>query len=293
MYPVQPRAETYGATETIIGTWLKRRARDRLTIATKVAGPSRGMDWMRDGKLDAANIRAAVEGSLRRLATEYIDLYQIHWPGRNVPIFGQTVFDPAKERPSAPLEELLATFGDLIRAGKIRAFGVSNETAWGVCECIKIAERDGLPRVASVQNAYHLMNRSFEQALDEVCFRERVALLAYSPLAFGQLSAKYIDDPRSPGRLNLFPKTWSPRYVRPNTYEGARRYRDLARANGMSPATMALAWCYSRPFVASTIIGATTLEQLRENLDAHSTRLSDEVVAAINTIHAELNNPAQ
>jgi len=293
MYPVQPRAETYGATEKIIGSWLKRQPRDRVILATKVAGPSRGMEWMRNGKLDAENIRAAIELSLRRLGTDYIDLYQIHWPGRNVPVFGQNVFDPTKERPSAPIEELLATFDELSRAGKVRAFGVSNESAWGVCEFVKVAERDGLPRIASIQNAYHLMNRSFEQALDEVCFREKVSLLAYSPLAFGQLSGKYIDDPQAEGRLNRFPKTWSPRYVRPATYAGARRYRDLARANGLSPVALALAWCYSRWFVASTILGATSVTQLREDIDACSIRLTDEVVAAINAIHAEVNNPAQ
>jgi aryl-alcohol dehydrogenase-like predicted oxidoreductase len=293
MYPVQPRAETYGSTEKIIGSWLKRKPRDKVILATKVAGPSRGMDWLRDGKLDPANIASAIEGSLRRLGTDYVDLYQIHWPGRNVPMFGQNVFDPGKERPAATIEELLVTFDKLIRAGKIRALGVSNETAWGICEFTKVAQRDGLPRIASVQNAYHLMNRSFEQGLDEACFRENVSLLAYSPLAFGQLSGKYIDDAQAVGRLNRFPKTWSPRYVRPATYEAARRYRDLARANGMSPATMALAWCSSRWFVASTIIGATSVQQLRENINAHATRLSENVVAEINKIHSELNNPAQ
>jgi aryl-alcohol dehydrogenase-like predicted oxidoreductase len=293
MYPVQPRAETYGATERIIGTWLKRRPRDSVVLATKVAGPSRGMGWIRDGKLDAPNIRAAVETSLRRLGTDYLDLYQIHWPGRNAPMFGQNVFDPTKERPSAPVEELLGAFDQLARVGKVRAFGVSNETAWGLCEFVKVADRDDLPRIASIQNPYHLMNRSFEQGLDEACFREKVSLLAYSPLAFGQLTGKYIDDPQAAGRLNLFPKTWSPRYVRPATYAGARRYRDLARASGLTPFSMALAWCYSRWFVASTILGATSVEQLRQNIDAHATRLSDDVVAAINAIHAELNNPAQ
>jgi aryl-alcohol dehydrogenase-like predicted oxidoreductase len=293
MYPVPPRAETYGASERIIGTWLKRKARDRLILATKVAGPSRGMDWIRDGKLDPANIRAALDASLRRLGTDYVDLYQIHWPGRNVPIFGQNMFDPSKERESASIEELLATFAELIRVGKVRAIGVSNESSWGVCEFVKVAERDRLPRIASIQNAYHLMNRSFEQSLDEVCFREKVGLLAYSPLAFGQLSAKYVDDPQAGGRLNLFPKTWSPRYVRPATYAGALRYRDLARGNGMSPAVMALAWCFSRWFVASTIVGATSIAQLRENVDAYAARLPDHVEASINTIHGELNNPAQ
>jgi aryl-alcohol dehydrogenase-like predicted oxidoreductase len=208
-------------------------------------------------------------------------------------MFGQNTFDPGKERESTSIEELLATFADLIRAGKIRSVGVSNESAWGVCEFIKVAERDGLPRIASIQNAYHLMNRSFEQGLDEVCFRENVSLLAYSPLAFGQLSAKYVNDAQAAGRLNVFPKTWSPRYVRPMTYEGARRYRDLAKESGISPATMALAWCYSRWFVASTIIGATSVDQLREDIDALTVTLPDGLVAAINAIHAELTNPAQ
>src|SRR5882672_9935699 len=293
MYPVQPRAATYGATEKIIGTWLKRQPRDRFIVATKVAGPSRGMDWMRDGRLEPANTTEASDGSLRRLGTDYVDLYQIHWPGRNVPMFGQNVFDPTRERPGAPIEELLATLGKLIRAGKVRAIGVSNETSWGISEFVKVAERDGLPRIASIQNAYSLMNRSFEQSLDETCFREKVALLAYSPLAFGQLTAKYVDDPHAVGRLNLFPKTWSPRYVRPATYEGARLYRDLARAHGVSPTALALAWCYSRWFVACTIIGATSVDQLRENIDAYTTTLSDDVRAAINTIHAGLTNPAQ
>ena len=293
MYPVQPRAETYGATEWIIGTWLRKQPRDSVILATKVAGPSRGMGWIRDGKLDAANVRAAVETSLRRLGTDYIDLYQIHWPGRNAPMFGQNLFDPSKERPSATVEELLGAFDQFARAGKVRVFGVSNETAWGVCEFVKVADRDGLPRIASIQNPYHLMNRSFEQGLDEVCFRENVSLLAYSPLAFGQLTCKYIDDPQVAGRLNLFPKTWSPRYVRPATYAGARRYCDLARASGLAPFAMALAWCYSRWFVASTILGATSVEQLRQDIDACSTKLGDDVVAAINAIHAELNNPAQ
>jgi aryl-alcohol dehydrogenase-like predicted oxidoreductase len=208
-------------------------------------------------------------------------------------MFGQNVFDPGKERPSTSIEELLGTFADLIRVGKIRAIGVSNESSWGVCEYAKVSERDRLPRIASIQNAYHLMNRSFEQSLDEACFRENVSLLAYSPLAFGQLSGKYIDDPQAVGRLNRFPKTWSPRYVRPGTYAGALRYRDLARANGMTPAAMALAWCYSRWFVASTIIGATSIEQLRANIDAYSQRLPDSLVDSINAIHGELNNPAQ
>ena len=187
----------------------------------------------------------------------------------------------------------MMTFDKLIRAGKARAIGVSNETSWGICEFVKVAERDGLPRIASIQNAYNLLNRSFEQSLDEACLRENVALLAYSPLAFGQLSGKYIDDPQVAGRPNHFPKTWSPRYVRPAAYEGARRYRDLARLLGISPTAIALAWCYSRWFVASTIIGATSVDQLRENLDTYATTLSDDVRAETNSIHSGLTNPAQ
>ena len=295
MYPVMPRAETQGLTERYIGTWLKQPGkRQQVILATKVAGPSR-MAWIRDGKgdLDAANIRAAVDTSLQRLQTDVIDLYQLHWPSRNVPIFGQLSFNPQAERNHVAVEATLEVLGELVKAGKIRHIGVSNESAWGVGEFIKQAELRDLPRIVSIQNGYHLANRGFEQALDETCFREQVSLLAYSPLAFGQLTGKYLDDPGASGRLTIFPPTWSPRYLRPTVVEAARRYAALARANGMTPTQLALAWCYTRWFVASTIIGATSMVQLKENIDAAELTLSDEIVAAVNQIHAEITNPGQ
>ena len=295
MYPVMPRAETQGMTETHIGTWLKKSGkRNQIILATKVAGPSR-MSWIRGGKgdLDAFNIRSAVDSSLKRLQTDVIDLYQLHWPSRNVPIFGQVAFDPQVERPHVAIEETLAVLGDLVKEGKIRHIGVSNESAWGVSEFVKQAELNELPRIVSIQNGYHLANRSFENALDETCFRENVGMLAYSPLAFGQLTGKYLDNPAASGRLTIFPPSWSPRYLRPAVREAAQRYATLAHENGMTPTQLALAWCYSRWFVAATIIGATSLAQLAENIDAFEVKLSDEVIAAINKIHIDITNPGQ
>ena len=295
MYPVMPRAETQGMTERFIGSWLKQPGkRQQVILATKVAGPSR-MAWIRDGKgdLDATNIRSAVDTSLQRLQTDVIDLYQLHWPSRNVPIFGQLSFDPQAERAYVAIEDTLRVLGELVKAGKIRHIGVSNESAWGVSEFVKRAEQHGLPRIVSIQNGYHLANRGFEQSLDETCFRENVGLLAYSPLAFGQLTGKYLDGPAPSGRLTIFPPTWSPRYLRPAVLEAARRYAALARANGMTPTELALAWCYTRWFVASTIIGATSLTQLKENIDATELSLADEIVAAVNQIHTEITNPGQ
>ena len=297
MYPVMGRAATQGSTERFIGSWLKQRGRrDELVIASKIAGPNANMDWIRGAAhdLDAANVRAAVETSLQRLQTDYIDLYQIHWPSRNLPIFGANSFNPKRERSSVPIEETLGALGELVKAGKIREIGVSNESSWGVCEYVKLAETRGLPRIATIQNLYNLTARAFETSLlDETCFRSDVSLLAYSPLAFGQLSAKYLDNPNAHGRLTIFPPNWSPRYVRPEVLAATAEYAALARANGMTPAQMALAWCYSRWFVGSTIIGATTLVQLKENIDAAEITLSAEMVAAIDAIHARITNPGQ
>jgi aryl-alcohol dehydrogenase-like predicted oxidoreductase len=296
MYPVMPRAETVNRTEQYIGTWIKQSGkRDQIILATKVAGPSRGMPWIRNGDndLDEKNIRAAVEGSLRRLQTDYIDLYQLHWPSRNAPIFGQKEFDPELERESVAIEATLSVLDSLIKEGKIRHIGVSNETPWGVSEFIKHAERQQQARIISIQNPYHLMNRSYEQGLTETCFREKVGLLAYSPLAFGRLTGKYVDNTQAKGRLTQFPPTWSPRYMRQDVIATSGRYTKLARDFGYTPTQLALAWCYSRWFVASTIIGATNLQQLEENIRATDVKLTDEVVAAINAIHAVAANPAQ
>ena len=297
MYPVMPKPATQGATERFIGSWLKKSGkRAEVVLATKVAGPNPHMLWVRNGRnnLDAANIRSAVDTSLQRLQTDYIDLYQLHWPSRNVPIFGASVFDPEKERECVAIEDTLAVLGQLQQEGKIRHIGVSNESSWGVSEFIKQAELKGLPRIATIQNLYNLTARHYETSLlDETCYREQVGLLAYSPLAFGQLTAKYLDDPQARGRLTIFPPSWSPRYLRPGVLAAVAQYAALARAHGMTPAQLALAWCYTRWFVASTIIGATTLAQLKENIDALGTVLTPEVVAQIDAIHASLPNPGQ
>jgi len=297
LYPVPPSAATQGATERFIGSWLKARGgRDKLVLATKIAGPNGSQGWIRGAKhnLDGAHIRAAVDASLQRLQTDYIDLYQLHWPSRNVPVFGANQFDPRKERGGVPIEDTLRALGDLVKEGKIRHIGVSNESPWGVCEFVKQAEIHGLPRIATVQNLYNLTARAFETTLlDEVCYREQVSLLAYSPLAFGQLSAKYIDDPQARGRLSIYPPTWSPRYLRPAVLDATRDYAALAREHGLLPSQMALAWCYSRWFMGATIIGATTLDQLKENIDAAEIALSDDVVRRIDEIHARITNPGQ
>lgn len=296
MYPVMPRAQTQGRTEEFIGSWLKKSGRrSELILATKVAGPSRGIHWIRNGEndLNARNIRLAIEASLIRLQTDYIDLYQLHWPSRNAPIFGQKQFDPNLERACVAIEETLEVLSALIKEGKIRSIGVSNETSWGVSEFIRHSETRGFARIATIQNAYNLLNRSFEQGLDETCFREDVGLLAYSPLAFGQLSAKYVDDVNAKGRLTLFPPTWSPRYVRQSVLHASKRYALLAREHGITPTQLALAWCYSRWFVTSTIIGATSLTQLQENIDVWSISLSPDLMHEIDKIHLEICNPAQ
>ena len=296
MYPVMPRAETVNRTEQYIGSWIKQSGqRDNIILATKVAGPSRGMPWIRNGDndLDAKNIRIAVEASLQRLHTDYIDLYQLHWPSRNAPIFGQKEFNPDLEHDSVDIEATLDVLDSLVKEGKIRHIGVSNETPWGVSEFIKHAERKQHTRIISIQNPYHLMNRSFEQGLTETCYREQVGLLAYSPLAFGRLTGKYVDDVQAKGRLTQFPPTWSPRYMRPEAIATSARYTALAREHGLTPTQLALAWCYSRWFVASTIIGATDLTQLEENIQATDIRLNDELIAAVNQIHAQDANPAQ
>ena len=293
MYAVPPRADSYGKTEQIVGNWLVRQARDQVVLATKAAGPGRALDWIRGGPkaFDRANLRAAVEGSLRRLRTDYIDLYQLHWPARNQPMFGEWQYDPAAEREATPIRETLTALAELVQEGKIRYVGLSNEHPWGVMEFVRLAREHDLPRVASIQNAYHLMNRVFESGLAEVCRLENVSLLPYSPLAFGTLSGKYIDNPQAKGRISLF-AGFGQRYAKPNVQPAVLAYADLARQNGLTPAQLALAFVYSRRFVASTIIGATTMTQLDENLGAYELALSPDVLAAIDAIHLRYTNPA-
>lgn len=296
MYSVPPTADSYGQTERYIGTWLRRQPRDRIVLATKIAGAGRPMKWVRNGELrfDRASLRTALEDSLRRLQTDYVDLYQLHWPDRNAPIFGQVQFDPAKERAHVPLAETLEALGELVREGKIRHVGLSNETPWGVMQCVRLAETSGgsgLPRVVSVQNAYSLLNRSWEMGLAEIGHREGISLLPYSPLAFGLLSGKYLDDPRARGRLTLF-DGFAQRYTKPNVQPAVRDYVDLARRHGLRPAQMALAFVASRWFAASTILGATTLEQLEEDIAGCELTLSEEVLKEIEAIHLRYFYPA-
>ncbi|MDR3324310.1 MAG: aldo/keto reductase [Zoogloeaceae bacterium] len=300
MYSVPPRRETYGATETILGHWLKARpgVREKVVLATKVAGPSRGMPWARPGSgMSGADILASCEGSLRRLQTDVIDLYQIHWPERHAPRFGDTVYDPRKETSQTPILEQLQALAKLVAAGKVRYVGLSNETPYGVHEFARLAEAHGLPRVVSVQNPYCLLNRSYENALDETCHRLGVSLLAYSPLAFGLLTGKYDDSgivgvPPAIGRLARFESMRQQRWGRTAALETARRYNALARDFGLTPAELALAWCYRQWRVASTIIGVTTLAQLDENIDAWQCKIPPELLDKINDLRQQWRDPA-
>ena len=301
MYAVPARAETYGATESIIGDWLDSRPgmRQRIVLATKVAGPSRGMPWIRGEQsgLTKAEILSACEGSLRRLQTDVIDLYQIHWPARHVPMFGAMYFDPAKEVPCASIHEQLDAMATLVRQGKVRAIGLSNETPYGVHEFVRLSEQHGLPRVATVQNPYCLVNRSLENGLDETMYRLGVSLLAYSPLAFGLLTGKYdetgLDGAGAPaGRLAIYDSMKKQRWGRPQALAAARRYNQLARDHGLTPTQLALAFCYTKWQVASTIIGVTSLPQLDECLDAWGVTLSESVLQAIDGIRLDMRDPA-
>jgi len=301
MYAVPARRETYGASERILGNWFASRPgmRERVVLATKVAGPSRGMDWVRNGSsnLTRAEIVQACDDSLRRLRTDTIDLYQIHWPNRNVPMFGPLYFDPRNERDYSSIEEQLDGFATLIRAGKVRAIGLSNETPWGVAEFVRIADAAGLPRVATVQNPYTLVNRVVDNGLDEVMFRTGVSLLAYSPLAFGTLTGKYdaagLTGAGPDDRMTRFEQFRKQRWGRPEVLEAARRYNALAREHGLTPTRMALAFCYTNWRVASTIIGANTIAQLDENIDAWGTTLEPELLAKIDALRWTLRDPAQ
>jgi aryl-alcohol dehydrogenase-like predicted oxidoreductase len=301
MYAVPARRETYGATETIIGRWFERRpgVRDQVVLATKVAGPSRGMDWIRGGSADlrAADIVAACDASLARLRTDRIDLYQIHWPNRNAPSFGALYFDPTRDKTFTSIDDQLEAMQRLVAAGKVRYIGLSNETPWGVMEFLRVAEPRGWPRIVSVQNPYALTNRVVDNGLDEVLHRTGVSLLAYSPLGFGALTGKYdevgLDAAVQPGRLALFDSMKKQRWARPESLAAARRYNALARKHGLSPMRMALAFCYRNWRVASTIIGVTTVAQLQEDVAAWGTTLPAELLAAIDDIRWELRDPAQ
>ncbi|WP_339486490.1 NADP(H)-dependent aldo-keto reductase [Pseudomonas sp. EL_65y_Pfl2_R95] len=293
MYPVPPRAETYSKTEQIIGEYFAKTGdRADWVLASKIAGPGNGIDYIRDGKLkhNRTHISAAVDASLKRLQTDWIDLYQLHWPERPTNYFGQLDY---KHQASefTPLEEVLEALDEQVKAGKIRHIGLSNETPWGTMKFLELAERRGLPRSVSIQNPYNLLNRSFEVGLAEVAIREQCGLLAYSPLAFGMLSGKYANGARPAGaRLSLFSRF--ARYSNPETESACARYVELAQEHALDPAQMALAFVTARPFVTSNIIGATTMKQLESNLKSSEITLSSELLAAIDAIHKSQPNPA-
>jgi aryl-alcohol dehydrogenase-like predicted oxidoreductase len=301
MYPVPPSAKTFSQTESIIGGWFAKRpdVRKRVVLASKVAGPARGMEWVRGGAPDVTPqaIEQACHDSLRRLRTDVIDLYQIHWPNRNALPFGAIYFDPKHDAPQTSIHDQLLALDKLVRAGKVRTIGLSNETPWGVAEFLRIAEQHGLPRVATVQNPYSLSNRVVDNGLDEALHRSGVGLLAYSPLAFGLLTGKYdergFDDSANRGRMVLFERFRQQRWGRPESLAAARRYNALAREHGLSPTRMALAFCYTNWRVASTIIGVTSVAQLDECLDAWGTTLPAELLAEIDWIRWEIRDPAQ
>lgn len=293
MYPVPPKPETQGRTEAYIGSWLAARGRrDDVILATKIAGPGNGVAHIRDARTRFVEptIREALEGSLKRLRTDYVDLYQLHWPDRRTNFFGQLGYTPAEEKYPPHIEETLTALAKLVEEGKIRHIGLSNETPWGLMRFLAAAEQLGLPRVVSIQNPYNLLNRTFEVGLAEISHREQVGLLAYSPLAFGMLSGKYLGGARpASSRITLYSRFT--RYLKEEGQRAIAEYVALAREHGLSPAQMALAYVTSRPFVTSNIIGATSMTQLEENIASLSLTLSEEVLAGIEAIHTRQPNP--
>lgn len=289
MYPVPPMAETQGRTEQYIGSWLARSGRRKdIVLATKVTGP--GFGYLRGGsRLDRASVIAACEDNLRRLRTDYIDLYQIHWPERSTNYFGKLGYEHTQDR-ATPIEETLGALDELVRQGKVRHVGVSNETPWGLHEYLRLSREKSLPRIASIQNPYSLLNRSFEIGLAEFMHRENLALLAYSPLAFGVLSGKYLNGARpADGRVTLFQRF--SRYTNPQAEAATAEYVRIAREAGLDAAQMALAFVNSRPFLTSNIIGATTMAQLRSNIASHALKLSADVLKAIEQVHKRYTIP--
>lgn len=292
MYPVPPRPDTQGSTERYIGSWFAKTGnRDKVILATKVAGPADWLSHVRGGpQLTRDHVFQAVESSLQRLQTDYIDVYQLHWPARKTNFFGQLGYNHQDDQDATPLEETLAALNELIQQGKIRHYGLSNETAWGAMKVLQIADANGWPRPVSIQNPYNLLNRSYEVGLAEVSHREQLGLLAYSPLAFGVLSGKYLDGQQPENaRLTLFDRFT--RYTGEVAQQATREYVELAQELGMSAAVMAQAFVTERSFVTSNIIGATSMEQLRENIDSAQVVLDKDALAKIDAIHARISNP--
>lgn len=293
MYSIPGRKETQGSTEEIIGSWIRKRGnRDRFVLATKITGPS-GMTWIRNPlKYNRKQITAAIDGSLRRLQTDYVDLYQLHWPERNTNYFGKLDY---KHDPNDPWEdnflEVLQVMDDLVKFGKIRHFGVSNETPWGLMRLLHLAEIHNLPRCISIQNPYNLLNRSFEVGLSEIAIREKTGLLAYSPMGFGMLSGKFHKGTDKPtARINQF-RAYK-RYSGDLSRKATAAYLEIAEKHNLSLAQMSLAFVTQQPFVTSNIIGATSMAQLKENIDSIKLKLSPEILSEIEAVHHTIPNPA-
>ncbi|MCB5310084.1 NADP(H)-dependent aldo-keto reductase [Yersinia massiliensis] len=294
MYPVPPKPETQGLTEQYIGNWIKARgSRDKIILASKVSGPSRGSDQpiRPNMALDRKNIRIALEDSLRRLNTDYLDIYQLHWPQRETNCFGKLNYRYSEHTAVVTLLETLEALNEQVRAGKIRYIGVSNETPWGVMRYLQLAEKHDLPRIVSIQNPYSLLNRSFEVGLAEISQHEGVELLAYSSLAFGTLSGKYLNGAKPTGARNTLYSRFT-RYTGKQAQLAVAEYVAVAKHHGLDPAQMALAFVRQQPFVASTLLGATTLEQLKSNIDSQDVVLSQEVLDALEEIHTRFTFPA-
>ena len=290
MYAIPPKKETYGKTEELIGTWIKRRGeRSKYIIATKVAGP--GMEYVRGGsRLSSEHIVKAVESSLKRLQTDYIDLYQVHWPERKSNYFGRLGYEYSEDTGIA-IEETYKAMDKLVRDGKVRYLGISNETPWGVNEYLRLEKEHGYNKVMSIQNPYSLLNRIYEVGLAEITHRENVGLLAYSPLGFGMLTGKYAEGTPSDSRLGLY-GDWFTRYSNKPTIDAVRKYINLAREFSITPTQLALAFVNTRPFLTSNIIGATKMSQLEENIDSIEVSLNTEILEAIEEIHVSNPNPA-
>ncbi|WP_310377311.1 aldo/keto reductase [Flavobacterium sp.] len=293
MYSVPARQETYGSTEKIIGTWFKKTGkREEIILASKIAGPSPTFTYMRD-KMDfsPASIQFALDQSLQRLQTDYIDVYQLHWPERKTNYFGQRGFKVQDDAWEDNIHGVLETLEDFIKQGKINHIGLSNETPWGIMRFLEESKYQNLPRIKTVQNPYSLLNRLFENGSSEVCIRENVGLLAYSPMGFGVLSGKYLSGENLPhARINIFPQY--NRYNSPQSVEATRLYQEIAHKNGLTLTELSLAFVTQQAFVTSTIIGATTMEQLKENSATIDVVLSDDILKVINEVQAIIPDPA-
>ncbi|NNK61395.1 MAG: NADP(H)-dependent aldo-keto reductase [Flavobacteriaceae bacterium] len=293
LYPVPANAQTHGRTSKIIGTWLKKRnTRDKVIIASKIAGPGDYTAHIRTTGFSPSSIREAVDLELKRLQTDYIDLYQLHWPERQTNTFGVRDYRHNSNAPwTDNFRSILETLDELLQAGKIRHVGLSNEKAWGTMRYLEESKENDLPRMITIQNAYSMLNRTFEGDLAEIAMRENIGLLPYSPLAFGVLTGKYIEGTAAPNaRLKLFERF--SRYSSAEATEATRKYLQLAKNHNISLTQMALAFVNQQPFVTSNIIGATTLEQLKENIDSINVHLDDELIEEINSIHNSIPNPA-